>query len=495
MSSEDVDQASFTGCGNSVISATDSTVTRKYFSGVRVRYKLPLLYHFDMRSHATRLTGSAEMHQEESRRVHLLYMRCFDGGIKKFILPLSSGKAVPCATREQLLRVHSEAYVEFLYGLQARHLVGGDNEVLRFSPLLVSRMFSTEQKRKYFAASKHNSSATRFSGGSLQAALRSSGAVCQAVHMVINDEFLQDRVACLVRPPGHHAGPAGFKPTVGSAGFCLINNVCVGVAEVLQKYPGIKIGIVDFDVHHGNGTQDIMDEVFKGKDVIFCSVHLNENFPDDHDLDFFPGTGGYRNDEQVLSVPIDPLWLSDNDRSGSSNDGTCSKKRSVPYTLSLQGPPARKSRKNQSTDTPLVGSVHSGSDSVVDDIDPTGLDTDGTAYPKPLKGRQGFREAMEKQVLPKLRAFGVDILFISAGFDGSLDDEGCVIENVSGLDLNESDYYWMTELLVKNSGASKVISVLEGGYGRWDSSSEMYDLSALSNNYLAHLGALLEKNS
>ncbi len=492
MSTEDIDQASFTGCGNSVISATDSTVCRKYFTNGRVKYKLPLLYHFDMRLHATRLTGSSEMHQEESRRVHLLYMKCFDAELKKSILPMSSTKSVPMALREQVVRVHTEAYVDFLFGLQARHMEGPDNEVLRFSPLLVSRMFSPEDKKRYFSANKHNSSATRYSGGSLKAALRSSGAVIRAVEMVMEDQFLQSRVACLVRPPGHHAGPSGFRPSVSSAGFCLVNNVCVGVAEALNKYPGIKIAIVDFDVHHGNGTQDIVDKVFKDEDVVFCSVHLNENIPDDHDLDFFPGTGGYRNDERVLSVPIDPLWSSQKEdglTSNTSNEATM--KRPAPASLTSSS--SRKSRKTDATDTPLIGSVHSGSNSVVDDIESSGPDNDVASYPKPLHGRLGFREAFEKQVLPKLKAFGPQLLFISAGFDGSLNDEGCVIENVSGLDLNESDYFWMTELLVKHSGATKVISVLEGGYGRWDATSEMYDLSALSNNYLAHLGALLEK--
>lgn len=53
---------------------------------------------------------------------------------------------------------------------------------------------------------------------------------------------------------GHHAGINGFDDQAGGCGFCIINNVCVGVANVFQKYPDAKVAIVDFDVHHGKET-------------------------------------------------------------------------------------------------------------------------------------------------------------------------------------------------------------------------------------------------
>jgi acetoin utilization deacetylase AcuC-like enzyme len=105
---------------------------------------------------------------------------------------------------------------------------------------------------------------------SKNAILRSCGAgIAAADDLMVNNE----RVFCAVRPPGHHA------ESVRANGFCFINNVAVTARYLQKKYKINKIAIIDFDVHHGNGTQEIF---YKDKSVLYASSH---EFP------LFPGTG------------------------------------------------------------------------------------------------------------------------------------------------------------------------------------------------------------
>ena len=107
---------------------------------------------------------------------------------------------------------------------------------------------------------------TTVSANSFEAAMRAAGAVCLAVDSVCRGE--NRNAFCVVRPPGHHAGFRGVveggEEKHGSAGFCLINNVAVGAAyaRCIWRQRGIKkVAIIDFDVHHGNGTEDIVRNV------------------------------------------------------------------------------------------------------------------------------------------------------------------------------------------------------------------------------------------
>jgi len=154
------------------------------------------------------------------------------------LLPDLRSLAARPATREELLRVHTAAHVDRLAGAAGRHL--------RIDP------------------------DTAMSPRSHEAALLAAGAVAEAVHRVLDGEL--DRAFCAVRPPGHHA-------TAGDAmGFCLFNNVAVGAAAALAR--GLRrVAVLDFDVHHGNGTQDAF---WREPRVLFVSSH---RFP------FYPGTG------------------------------------------------------------------------------------------------------------------------------------------------------------------------------------------------------------
>jgi len=105
---------------------------------------------------------------------------------------------------------------------------------------------------------------------SKNAILRSCGAGIAAADDLMNKN---ERVFCAVRPPGHHA------ETVRANGFCFINNIAVAARYLQQKYKINKVAIIDFDVHHGNGTQEIF---YKDPSVVYASSH---EFP------LFPGTG------------------------------------------------------------------------------------------------------------------------------------------------------------------------------------------------------------
>lgn len=112
---------------------------------------------------------------------------------------------------------------------------------------------------------------TNVNEASWKAALRASGSALTAVDAVCTGK--SPRAFCVVRPPGHHAGA-----TYGM-GFCVVNNIAVA-ARYAQKQYGIgKVLIVDWDVHHGNGTQDVF---YEDASVFFCSTHQSP---------WYPGTG------------------------------------------------------------------------------------------------------------------------------------------------------------------------------------------------------------
>jgi acetoin utilization deacetylase AcuC-like enzyme len=122
---------------------------------------------------------------------------------------------------------------------------------------------------------------------SFAAATLAAGAVCDAVGRVIQGE---DKTAlCLVRPPGHHAVPQG------AMGFCLFNNVAIGAKEAIVSHDLDRILIVDWDVHHGNGTQDMF---WTDEQVGFFSIHRWPFYPGTGDSDETgsgPGLGSTRN--------------------------------------------------------------------------------------------------------------------------------------------------------------------------------------------------------
>ncbi len=130
---------------------------------------------------------------------------------------------------------------------------------------------------------------TFMSPGSGEAALRAAGAVVAAVDAVMAGEA--DNAFCAVRPPGHHSEPDR------AMGFCLFNNVAVGALHARAKHGLHRIAVVDFDVHHGNGTQAAF---WDDPDLFYASTHQ---------MPLYPGTGSARErgvNANIVNVPLPP---------------------------------------------------------------------------------------------------------------------------------------------------------------------------------------------
>ncbi len=128
---------------------------------------------------------------------------------------------------------------------------------------------------------------TIISPGSKKATFDAAGSIIAAIDGVQNREF--KNAFCNVRPPGHHSNQNK------AAGFCILNNVAIGANYLLNKYKYKRVAIVDFDVHHGNGTQDIF---YDNKNVLFISTH---QYP------FYPGTGSDKEKGKFNNIYNIPL--------------------------------------------------------------------------------------------------------------------------------------------------------------------------------------------
>ena len=160
----------------------------------------------------------------------------------------------PVATDEQLSRVHSPAYVKRIREIAP--------------PAGLIRLDAD----------------TAMGPMTLSAALHASGAAVLATDLVISGKA--DNAFCCVRPPGHHAGVAN------AAGFCIFNNVAVGVAHAIARHGIQRAAIIDFDVHHGDGTENIFKDNPK---VILCSTFQHP---------FYPYRGADSRTERMVNVPL-----------------------------------------------------------------------------------------------------------------------------------------------------------------------------------------------
>ena len=128
---------------------------------------------------------------------------------------------------------------------------------------------------------------TIISPGSKEATVDAVGSIISAIDGVQNKDI--KNAFCAVRPPGHHSSQNK------AAGFCIFNNCSVGANYLIEKYKYKKIAIVDFDVHHGNGTQDIF---YNNEKVLFISTH---QYP------FYPGSGSDKEKGKYNNIQNIPL--------------------------------------------------------------------------------------------------------------------------------------------------------------------------------------------
>lgn len=160
----------------------------------------------------------------------------------------------PLATLEQLRRVHPASHLERL------KRASPENGIVHLDP------------------------DTAMNPHTWQAALRSAGAGVKAVDLVMTGEV--ENAFCAVRPPGHHA------ERENAMGFCFFNNVAVAAHHAMAVYGLKRVAIIDFDVHHGNGTEDI----FKGDErVLMCSIFQHP---------FYPYSGADNPAPNMCNIPI-----------------------------------------------------------------------------------------------------------------------------------------------------------------------------------------------
>ncbi|MCK5716821.1 MAG: histone deacetylase family protein [Thiomargarita sp.] len=117
-----------------------------------------------------------------------------------------------------------------------------------------------------------------------QAALRAAGALVSATDLVLSDQY--HAAFCNIRPPGHHA------LADHAMGFCFFNNIAVGVAHAIAQYGLQRVAIVDFDVHHGNGTESIFKNETR---VMLCSSFQHP---------FYPGVGADTCSDHIINIPL-----------------------------------------------------------------------------------------------------------------------------------------------------------------------------------------------
>jgi acetoin utilization deacetylase AcuC-like enzyme len=253
------------------------------------------------------------------------------------------------ATPEQAASVHDPRYVEWLAGTTETGFLDADT---------------------YVAA------------GSPRAAFIAAGLTVAAARAVVDGEAAVAFAA--TRPPGHHAG------RFGGSGFCLLNGVAIAAAALRVARPGTKVAVLDWDVHHGNGSQELFE---RDEDVFYASTH---QYP------WYPGTGSpAEQGERLVNVPL----------------------------------PAG------SGDAPFVG-------------------------------------AWLSTILPRVEAFGPDLVLVSAGYDAHRDDP------LAALEVSEEGFEAVAEAigeLARRRGLKGVALTLEGGY----------DLDALRASAAATVRGLL----
>tara|TARA_B000000477_G_scaffold94695_1_gene81846 strand:+ start:334 stop:1269 length:936 start_codon:yes stop_codon:yes gene_type:complete len=166
-------------------------------------------------------------------------------------------KEAPIATNEQILLGHSKKYVEFIENIQkSNHIT-------------------------------HLDADTYFGKGSLNAAKRGVGANISAVNAVMSGDF--NNAFSAIRPPGHHA------ETEKAMGFCIFGNVAIAAKYAIENHKLKRVAVVDFDVHHGNGTQEIL---WDDPNVLFVSTHQ---------MPLWPGSGTqeeHGKHQNILNIPI-----------------------------------------------------------------------------------------------------------------------------------------------------------------------------------------------
>ncbi len=196
------------------------------------------------------LHAMGEDHPEQPARLWAIRDRLIASGLEMVLHHYDA----PQATRQHLERVHTADYV--------------------------TRIFDTAPEQGLCQITPD----TAMNSHTLDAALYAAGAVILGVDLVMTGK--REAVFCAVRPPGHHADQSS------TMGFCFFNNIAVGAAHALADYQLERVAIIDFDVHHGNGTEDIFRN---NPSVLFCSSFQHP---------FYPFTGHETDEEHIVNITL-----------------------------------------------------------------------------------------------------------------------------------------------------------------------------------------------
>jgi len=189
-------------------------------------------------------------HPECPERLHAINDQLIASGLLDHLIHYDA----EMANKDQLTQVHTNKYVEWVFqNAPAEGLINLDGDT---------------------AMNKYT----------LSAALHAAGAAVQAVDLVMAGEV--ENAFCCIRPPGHHAGRSG------ASGFCIFNNIAVGAAHALKHHQLQRVAILDFDVHHGDGTEDIFHD---NPQVMLCSTFRHP---------FYPHTGAESGNDHIVNVPL-----------------------------------------------------------------------------------------------------------------------------------------------------------------------------------------------
>lgn len=216
---------------------------------VRNGDKIGLVYHPDYLIH------TQAQHPERKERLEHIWSALSEQGLMERVETI---KPIP-ATVEQIARVHDPAHIRSVEEAcrQGRHFIDMDTYIVPQS---------------------------------YEIALMAAGGALKGLQLIMDGQF--NRVFALVRPPGHHAERSR------AMGFCFFNNIAVAAAAAKQDYGLEQVAIIDWDVHHGNGTEQIFEE---DPSVLFLSIHQSPAYPGSgHFRDVGRGAGaGY-----TVNIPL-----------------------------------------------------------------------------------------------------------------------------------------------------------------------------------------------
>ena len=189
-------------------------------------------------------------HPECPARMHAIKDQLIASGILDFL----SHYEAPRASKEQLARVHNNDYIDAIFHQSPQSgLMQIDDD-------------------------------TAMNPHTLSAALHAAGATIKGVDLVMSGEM--QNAFCNIRPPGHHAGRAG------ASGFCIFNNIAIAAAHAIEHYGLQRVAIADFDVHHGDGTEDIFHDDPR---VMLCSTFRHP---------YYPYCGADSSNNHIINVPL-----------------------------------------------------------------------------------------------------------------------------------------------------------------------------------------------